>query len=102
MQVEYSVADLLTVGGVGAVTLILMQLVLKPLLEGLESPEKWRGLIINGTALVLAIALAMVAAAVWMGLNHYGVLQAFLTGLGGAVVATSGYEVAKNAVRLFH
>lgn len=106
MQVEFSVADLATVAGCGAVTLVLLQLVLKPLLAGLagEFPsvkfEQWRPLAINGAALGVATVLAFVAQAV-TGINFESGMQAFLTGLGGAMVATTGYEGIKNTIQVF-
>lgn len=96
-MIELSVLDLATVGGCAAVTAILLQLAIKPLIENLNI-GKWQPLAVNVSAVLVSVGFAL--AAVFTGQVSYELgLQAVLTGLGGAVVATSGYEVVKNTWR---
>lgn len=96
MQVGFEVADLLTVAGVAGVTLLLIQFFVKPLLaKVLANDPSWWGIILNFSALVFGVALAFLGQAT-IGLDYENALQAFLTGLGGAVTAIGSYEVGKN------
>lgn len=98
MQVGFEVADLLTVAGVGGVTLLLIQFFVKPLVEKLLGTESsWRGVTLNLSAFIIGIALAFLGQAT-VGLSYENALQAFLTGVGGAVTAIGAYENIKNLV----
>lgn len=98
MDVEFTVEMLRTSLGVGVVGGALISIAVKPFLDRFSQNEDvmaWRGVIINLSALVICIALSLAAAAVF-GFTYETGLQAFLTGLGGALVATGGFEVVKN------
>ena len=104
MEVQFTVTDLATVAGCGGATLLLLQLLVKPLLGAIGGPiptdrfERWRPLAINGGGLVISIGLAFGAQAV-AGITYESAIQAFLTGLGGGSVAIAAYEAGKSAVK---
>ncbi len=109
MSVEFTVTDLATVAGCGAVTLLILQLLVKPFLCAVfgdapgtisASPYyKWRPVILNLLAFTVSVVLAFLAQAV--GITYETGLQAFLTGLGGGAVAIGGYEGLKNTALAF-
>lgn len=104
MKVEFSVTDLATVAGCGAVTLLLLQIVLKPLLNALMKGGKnawlvdWQPLIVNLSALVISTGAAFAATAL-AGITYENALQAVLTGLGGTMTAIAGFEGVKSFAR---
>jgi len=106
MDITFRVADLLTVAGCGGVTLLVLQLLIKPILGALERGNPawlviWRAVILNVAALVVSIGAAF-AGQVVVGISYESGLQAFLTGLGGMAIATTSYETLKNVIRLVH
>ena len=104
MEVSFKVADLLTVAGCAGVTLVGLQLVVKPILAALKKQNlvwlaTWRGVIVNLAALIVSVGAAFLAQGV-AGISYESGLQAFLTGLGGAASATLSYETLKNLARV--
>lgn len=104
MEISFSVADLGTVAGCAAVTLVLLQLLVKPILGALETKngmwwlQVWKNPIVNAIALAISVGAAFLAQGV-AGITYENGLQAFLTGLGGAASATMSYEAIKNTAK---
>jgi len=104
MDVIFRTEDLLTAVGCGGVTLLVLQFVVKRILDALESSNPtwlmaWRSAFLNVTALVVSIGAAFAGQAV-LGITYESGLQALLTGLGGMAIATTSYETLKNVIRL--
>src|SRR4030067_3727902 len=90
------VEDLLTAVGCGGVTLLILQLLIKPILAALEKSYPawlmaWRSAFLNVTALVVSIGAAFAGQAV-LGITYESGLQALLTGPGGGADATTRHE----------
>lgn len=101
------IPDLLTVGGVSALILVLVQIVVKPFLVrwlklppyGEESPMKLAdfSLWVNVVALLLGTIFGVIAELIFNGVGTSAlVVTAALRGLFGGLGAIGGYEVFKN------
>lgn len=104
--------DMLAAAGVAIVTAILVQLFGRPLLKlkwGVDSASeiddpKQRALYslaLNGSAFVVAIVLAIIAQALFSGLNYTNAFEGFLVAVFGTVGAIGLGEVVPNFVRSF-
>jgi len=93
---EITTESLLNVAGNAALVAIVLQLLVKPATKKVQaSNADLYPFILNICALVLGIGFAFLAQAAF-GLDYESGLQAVLTGIGGAAVATLGYETVSN------
>lgn len=96
--------DLLTVAGVTAATVLVMQLFFKTLLQNLVSggklPDKWYPVVMN--VLTFAVAAFFVALGMFAlgALSRLEAVQGFLTALIATSLSIGSYEFSKNLGKL--
>lgn len=95
-MIDITIESLLSVAGNAALVAIILQLLVKPSLVKLkDSRPDLYPVILNVLAVAVGVAFAFLAQLAF-NLDYASALQAVLTGLVGAAVATLGYETVTN------
>jgi hypothetical protein len=102
-----NLAQVATIAGSAFISAGLMQLFVKAALQA-RYPEnadsersKQYGIVMNAVAGILAIAASLVIGIIVNGVSAESIAWSFVTGIGGGLVAISGYEVTSNIGKLF-
>jgi uncharacterized BrkB/YihY/UPF0761 family membrane protein len=94
---EITQATLLSVVGIGLITAIALQLLIKPWLTKLYSDKPWHDIALNLSATALAIILAIVGLYIADIFNEGPTIAlAVVRGLVGAFLSVYGWEGYKN------
>ena len=111
MEVSFSGVDMLTIGGVALAASVIVQLFWRNTLalffDGAGSAsdidDRVRkasyGLALNGLAFVTALALALIAQALFVAVDYASIFEGFLVALGGTAGAVGVGEVVPTASR---
>lgn len=112
MDVNFTGTDMLTIGGVGFATSIIVQLFWRKVLaltfDGAGSAGELEdrvraaayGLSLNLLAFVTALGLALAAQALFVAVDYASFFEGFLVAVGGTAWAVGVGEVGANASRV--